>query len=762
MSRGTAPSVNGGRPRGPYWPGLTGPVDRSFEASAKLSQVIWLFWRHRRHIVGLSLAAALLATLLISQTTPRYTASSTVMMEQRRNLVVDIEAVLEGLPADVASIQSQIEIIQSHNLLAQVAATLGLELDPEFNPALRPPGGLSSLLDLRQALPETWAATLFGPDARGGGATVNDLAGVSQESIVESLRDAVSVTPVGDSRAIRIAVESESARKAAAIANAIADQYVVSQLDAVYQATERASAWLTEQVAVLRSQVAQSDQAVESYRQANGLLQGARADLTREQVSDLSRQLILEQGKRAEAEARLRQIEGLLASSGAADSVSEVLSSPLIVSLREQEAKVKRRLAELGQEYGDKHPRLVSARAELRNIEEKIEREVERIVTALRGEAGVARAREESLRSALNALKARASEIDAGQVGLRALEREAEANRALLKTVLARSKEVRTQGKLLESDATVLSRAAVPTSPSAPRKVLLLAIAVLCGIALGTIVAVLRESSTVGFLSTQQAEAALGRPVLGLLPATGSLFRIGRPPEQELRDGPGSAYTEAIRSLRVMLAFGAAKDGPPPKVLLIASSLPREGKTSTALSLAELLGHFGQSAVLVDCDLRRPAVHRKCAAPLTPGLTDCLTGDLPVDAVLRTHEPSGLAFVTAGSGAKDPAGLLGSDRMAQLLERLAQRFDMVLLDSSPLLAVSDTRALARIAEKTLFLVRWAHTEGELAKLALRHLAEAKADVAGVVLTRVDRRRLSEFGLAESVHYAPQLRKYYGH
>jgi polysaccharide biosynthesis transport protein len=238
-----------------------------------------------------------------------------------------------------------------------------------------------------------------------------------------------------------------------------------------------------------------------------------------------------------------------------------------------------------------------------------------------------------------------------------------------------------------------------------------------------------------GFTSLEQIEEILGVGVLGLVPEIKSGFGGRRTPGNYVLDRPQSAYGEAIRSLHTSLMLSDVKH--PPKIILVASALPGEGKSSTVLSLARLMASCGKRVAVIDCDLRRPDLHRAFGTAETPGLTDCLLGHADVLQVLRLDTQSPAYLVPAGTHVHTSPDLLGSDAMRALVTTLADRFDLVLLDSAPVLAVSDTRNLCRLADKTVFVVRWQSTRRFAAKPALRQVVDAGGDLAGVLLSMVD-------------------------
>ena len=739
-------------------PGATDPCvpPPPVPGEVDLREVLSKFWRRKGLIFGVTVALTMIAALVVLQITMLYTAESTVMINYRETQVVDVEAVVSGLVGDVETMESEIEVIKSRGLAAKTIDALRLQENPEFNAALRPRSAVDGLLDPRNWIPANWLRVV-GADSPRDALSEAEATERRRARIVDTFLGKLEVAPVGRSRVIRIAFTSENPRSAAEIANQLADFYIVSQLEAKFEATQRANEWLSGRLAELREAVMQSEWAVEAFRQQSGLIQGKDATLKTQEISELNAQLVVEGIKRAEAEARLRQVEQLLNGSDGAQAVSKVLQSPLVQSLREQQAEVDRKVAELVQEFGQMHPMMISIRAEAADLRQNIAAEIERIVGGLRNEVDVARAREDTLTAALDRLREEVGQANSDEVTLRALEREAEASRALLETFLARFKET-SQEDFQQADATVISRADVPQRPSYPPRNLLL-IAALGGAGLLGLMLVLGvEGLDHGFRSMEQIERQMGAPPLGLVPAIKGLAKLRRGPDTHVLERPASAYAEAIRSLYTGLLLSGGEQ--PLKTILIASALPGEGKTSIALSLVRMLASTGHSVVLVDCDLRRPTAHKNFGVPSYPGLVEVVLGKASLEDVLATDPRSGARLVPAGELVPNPADLLGSPQMERLLARLAEIHDLVILDSPPVLAVSDARVLARMVDRTLFLVRWVDARRERVIAGWRQLVQAGGNVAGVALTLVDVRRHARYGYSDSGAYYGQVKKYY--
>jgi succinoglycan biosynthesis transport protein ExoP len=714
-------------------------------------------WRRKGIILATSTILTTLAALVIFQLTPRYTAETQIVVDTRQSKVVDVEAVLSGLSVDNDMIQTEVEIIRSRSLARKTIAQLGLDSDPEFNEVLPQPSGIAQLLDPRRHIPEEWLAVLFGPPDDEN-STQEDQAETTQTRVTEAFLAALTVVPQRRSRVIKLAFSSANPHKAAKIANTLADFYIVSQLEVKFEATQTASKWLSERLEELREQVAVSESAVEEFRNESGLLRGRDATLAAQDVSELSMQIAVERTELAEGEARLHQMESLLNSPGGIESVSEVLQSPLIQRLREQEAQLEGKVAELFVTYAERHPKMINARAEVGDIREKIKVEIEKIAQGLRNEIAVARVREAGLNRRLTELKSEVALLNRTGVQLRALEREADANRMLFETFLVRLKETTAQESFQQSDSAILSRADVPENPSFPNKRRLLSLSLLGAVSLGILLAFAIEKLDRGFRSMEQVAQLRGVAPLGLIPALKGLRRLGKTPSAYILEKPGSAYAEAIRSLGTSIFL--ADVGGRPKVILITSALVKEGKTSVTTSLARLQASVGKKVVVVDCDLRRPAAHKEFGFRSSPGLVEVLAGEASLDEVMQRDPISGAHVLVAGGRAPSPAELLGSERMKKLLKTLSRSYDLVIIDSAPVMAVSDTRVLARLADKTIFLVRWADTPREVATAALQQIIDAGADVIGVQLSMVDVKKHAGYGYSDSGSYYGPMRKYY--
>jgi len=752
-----------------------------------LGEILRVLKRQKAVMASVVAVIMILTLVILLSVTPRYTAYTLVEINPRQTQIVNFDSVLAGLPGGDDTIQTEIKIIESRRIAQRVIVSLDLNRDPEFNPALRAEGMFASL---RRSLAE-WIAAKAVPqvvnaDTEEGG-EVREQGGLADRiilALVQALSPTTEVNATDDervaqemdrtvdfflenlvvksenrSRVIRISFESISPKTAAAVTNTIADFYIVAQLEAKFEATKRAMTWLNQRVEELRKEVAVKERAIEEYRTRSGLLQGgSQTTLTTEQVSELNAQHVLELAKLAEAQARLRQTNELLKSPNGIDSAVDVLQSQLIQDLRRSETGVEQRIAELSEEYGERHPAMINARAELRDLQHKIQVEVDRVIQGLRNEVAIAQARAASLGDSLEQVKNQVAQHNQAEVDLRALERDANAARTLLETLMQRTKQTASQENFQEADANVVSYAATPRQPSFPPTGLILILSFAGSLTVAVLVALASDRLDFGFRSADQISHQLGVRPLGLLPRLSKLVTMGSAPHEFVLTHPESAFAEGIRTLytNVLLTDVANR----PKVVLITSALPREGKTAVSLSLARLMAMVGNRVIIVDCDLRRPSVQKELGFEPGEGLVECLTSEIQIEDVVKEDKASGVHVMGAGRSIHNCPEQLDSVQMQKLLRTLARRYDLVILDTAPLLAVSDTLFLSRLADKTVFLVRWAQTRRAVVSLAVKQLMDAQADLAGVFLTMVDVKANAKYGYSDSNLYHGVLKKYY--
>ncbi len=712
-------------------------------------------WRWRALVIWTTLALTVIAILVVERLTPLYTASGQVLVGTQQVKITKLEDLAANVDTQSERIATEIGVIRARTMAQKIISQLGLDNDPEFNEALRPQSAFRSWLETQSIIPQTWLVGL--------GLLPDDTKQHPDEppttsKIVDTFLNDLKVTNDGQSRIINIAFESRNPNTASQVVNALADAYIVARLDQKFDSARRANVWLADRLNSLRQELLVSEDAVEKFRAENGLFKAKDSTLMTQEVSQVAAEAITARTKRLDAQARLAQIQQ---SRGARtgtpdDNITEVLQSPLIQQLRGQEAEASRRLADLSAQFGDKHPKVIQVRAEIADLRGKIQLEVGKIVDSLKNEVATQQARETSLDAMLDSIKGRAAKSDIADVQLRDLERQAEANRTLYENFLNQYKLTSAQDQFQQPDASIISRATVPLEPSFPQKGALILVSALGSLTLGAFLALLFQHLDVGVRSMEQVKSLLQIYPLGMIPAPQGLLKgkLAR----EVIDRPQSSYSEAIRTIHTNLILSDVDTRP--RVVLVTSSVPGEGKSTLSLSLAQIAARYGQKVVVIDGDLRRPIIHRLAQVPAKPGLVDWLVDRASFDDILQRHAIGGVDIIPAGELPTVPPNLLSSERFKQLLRGLGERYDLVLLDSAPVLALPDTRVLALLADRTIFVVRWASTSYRVASAALQQLRESGGHVAGAVLSAVDVKAHAKDGFSDSVLYSGRLREYY--
>lgn len=447
-----------------------------------------------------------------------------------------------------------------------------------------------------------------------------------------------------------------------------------------------------------------------------------------------------------------------MSSSGDLASAAEVLSSPLIQRLRDQEAQVIRKVSELDSRYGERHPKMIKAKAELKDLRKSIEREVQKIAQSLKNEMVVAKARENTLRSNLNQLEGKQGQQNQASIKLNELEREAKASRLLYENFLNRFKETTEQQNLQQADARIISKADVPVMASFPKKKMIVAAAFGVALFLSIILVFLLERLDNSFRSSDQLEAYTGHPAIGMIPlVTGNLINrkiVGRYPVEK----PASTISEAVRTLRTSMLLSDVDN--PPKVVGVTSTVPSEGKSTVSLWLAEVCAMSGQKVLIIDCDLRRPSVHRTLEMPNDYTLVEILAEECTLKEAIQKDTKSGMHVITGKVTQANALDLLSSAHMTKTLDELRKHFDMIILDCPPILAVSDAKIVGQLADKMLYGVKWDSTPRGLVQAGLRAAAEAKIDLAGVVMTQVNVKKHARYGYGDYGYYYGKYKDYY--
>ncbi len=515
----------------------------------------------------------------------------------------------------------------------------------------------------------------------------------------------------------------------------------------------------------LRTRLNTSENAYEQYKAEAGLFNTNGQNLADRNISQLNEQLVMARAHAAEAEAKYEQLKQVNADKLKSAAASpDILQSAVLANLRNQHADVARKRAELTTRYGPRHPQVISVQAELSNLTKQIQEELDRIVSSASTELQMAKSRQASLSASLDELKVNATEYNQKAVKLRELEREAQANRALFEAFLARAKETAAQLNMQMPDSRILSAAVAPHAPGFPRKGLMIGLGLFGSLGLGIFLALVRGVMSEGFRNASELQTAFGLNPLATIPLVApSVIRsvkradavtpravptklaklvsdhgaveTRRIAELIVRE-PNSPFAESIHSLRFALRQAAHERRM--SVILVTSALPSEGKSTVTANLARAAAMYGERVLLIDADLRRPSVAAMFGLPPSPGLVSLVKGKCSLsDAVVRDHntELHLIAGVNRVTGS-EALTLLASRDLGRLLGELRPLYDLVLIDSSPLLPVADPRFLVNQVDGVALVVASEQTSRSAVKAALQETPGIEAKILGAVMNRV--------------------------
>jgi exopolysaccharide transport family protein len=720
--------------------------------------------RRRWKMVALPpLALVTLGLIYIMVVSTLYTATSTVLVDPRRASVVETnQSVLSNFGTDDATIESQALLIQSVAILQRVVDKLKLTTDPEFMPT-------PSLLD-----PVRRLLSIFSSDSPAAGASPEEAA---RARSVEILQRRMKVTRQGTTFLVDINVSSESPQKSAVIANAVAEAYFEEQVRAKSDATRIATTWLNGQIAELKSRVVASEQAVETFRSQNNLAVSQGVTVNDQQITDLNNKLIAARVQTAEARAKFDQVQQLAKSGGDAGSINAAITSDIVSKLRTQYADIAKNEADLTSKYGPRHPLVANVRAQRQDTQRLINEEIQRIIQSTRHDYDVARSREASLQQSFDQLQGVSGSSGQAQVRLHELQREAEANRTLYESYLARFKETSAQESLEMPDSRVVTRASIPIRPSSPKTLLILGLALMLGVGAGSVLAFLADYLDSRIKTLEQAEDITGVPALAALPLIGTRELAARakrgrneldnydprttgllPPSLQSPlaryaiEEPGTFFAEAIRAVR--LAIQRTLRLQPIKIVLVTSALDSEGKTTLASNLAFSLATLGIKTLLIDGDLRNPGLTRALCPHATAGLLQVATGEAQLDRAILLDHSTGLSILPSPA-IKDVDSiteLMFSERITDILDHLRRRYELIIIDSPPLVPLVDGRALAELADRIVLALAWDQTPREVVSHTLNLLSPVHDRILGTVLTQVDLSRLRFYDYYRSSAY----------
>ncbi|KRQ01513.1 exopolysaccharide biosynthesis protein [Bradyrhizobium yuanmingense] len=740
----------------------TSEINRDFaeadgSASQTLTSYLDIIRRQFPTMVAIVSACVILALLYLFTAAPLFTSKATMVIDTRKVQLFQQSSVLGDLAVDSATVETQVEILKSENISLAVIRDLRLIDDPEFTGT----GGglLGTVIDA--------FAGLFsdGRPASEFEQTRKALERFEKNRIIKRL---------GLTYVMEIGFTSKDPAKAAKIANAIADAYIVDSLEAKYQATRRASVWLQDRIKELRTQASAAQKAVVDFKTANNIVDTGGRLMNEQQLAEVNSQLVMAHAATAEAKARMDRINDILKQEIPDASVADALKNDTIVKLRGQYVDMASKESIWAMKYGSDHLAAVNLRRQMAEIKKNIVDELKRIQESYKSDYDIALTREEAIKSSLNNVVSESQLTNQAQVQLRELESNAQSYQAMYDNFLQRYMESVQQQSFPITEARVISAATMPLKKSYPKTLLVLPASLFVGLLLAFGVAMARELTDKVFRTTGQVENVLGANCIAILPALSTIVapRLGEkalgsrlagknnPQPDLLRyvvDNPLSRFSEAVRSVKVAVDLNSiVREN---RVLATTSTLPNEGKSTLSTNLAQLIAHGGARVILVDADLRNPSLSRALVPGAKMGLVDVVAQKAQLEDALVVDPETKLSILPAGTTSKllHTNEILASKAMHTLVNQLRSKFDYVVLDMPPMAPVVDVRVTSSFVDSYVFVVEWGRTNIDVVKHNLNGSPEIHDKLLGVVLNKADTKALARY---ESYHGRYYYQKYY--
>ena len=687
-------------------------------------------------IFGLTFTMALVGILLAFTITPQYKSTIKILVEPDTPRVVSLDP-MQGINNITYFYQTQYDIISSRSVVETVVEKLNLEKHPVFIQVI---GGLGKA----ESDNSFWRKLITDSDAPLVNA--DDKKQLIRESVIGYILQNLDVKGQKNSQIIHITFESPSPVLSANIANAIADAYIEKGLKARLALNKNASVWLTSRLSELRQKLDTSENMLRIYQKKEGMVNTKSfTSMKSGKLGGITEALIKAQAARAEAEIRYQQVKDIKNSGKNLESLSIVLQNQFIQTLKAEQAKLARHVSDLSVRYGYKHPKMISANSDLRTANLRLQREVDKVIDGITRNYEVAVANVKQLNALSRKTEQESRSSQNKEFKLAKLERDVIINRQLYDVFMTRFKETSMTDDNGVTNVSIVDLARPAIKPSKPKKKLIVIAAIFAGLFLGILLVFLLEFLDNTFRTPEDIESKLGLPVLGVLPRlSNDETKRALPERYAFNDNDSPAFIEALNNIRTGITF--ANIDSPASIIMVTSSSENEGKTTLSSNLAYTFSLVGKT-LLIDGDLRKQQYSKKILQNVNkPGLTELAAGKAKLEqCVAKDSMVKNLYYISEGLSTPKPLEFLSSKRFASMLEDLKAIFKIIIIDSAPLLPVSDSLVIANLADEVILVVKADSTTHNMAKESIKRLATAHVKPLGVVLQQADLDKMGTYG-----------------
>ncbi|WP_338367448.1 polysaccharide biosynthesis tyrosine autokinase [uncultured Pseudoalteromonas sp.] len=683
--------------------------------------------RAKWRILSFSIVVTLLTIMVALTLVPKYVATATLLIEAEQAKAVSFQEIY-GLDSNKKEYyQTQFEVMKSDSIAREVITKLNLNEHKDF---ITKPSALSELNKaikkqfpfLNKKEPKT-----ISPERQAERKMLGYLA---------MFKSRLSIAPIKNTQLVRVSFESSDPQLAALVANTVCEVYIESQMRAKMGITQQASSWLNTRLSQLRVQLDDSEVRLQAYREQQKLvdIEGI-AGLATQELEQISEQLV----KARNEKNNLESINRVISEYGNNNlellgSMPEITSHKVIQDVKREVILVERKLSDLSEVYGPKHPKIISAKAELATVKNNLNKQIKGLITGIEKELNRITRTVKALERDLVNIRAEYQDITRKETQYNQLKREVETNRNIFNTFLSRSKETEVTSDFSSAAARFTDRAFAPNEPTKPNKKLIIVLAFIVSFIFAVVVSFVFDALNDTIKTKNDVEGKLAQRMLGLLPNVPmpkkSVFSIHAYLDDNYR-----RFAESVRTFRTsLLLTQLERDN---KVIAVTSSSPGEGKTTTSANLAISLAQMGK-VLLIDADLRKPSIAKRFEIPIFhPGLSNLIIGTEQYSECVYVDEKSGVSVMPSGQIPGNPLELLSSGRFNDVLEVLKTKYDHIIIDTPPTQAVSDALVISQSADSVIYVVKSDVTRIKLIKAGIERLFESKAHIAGIVLNKVD-------------------------
>ncbi len=663
-------------------------------------------------------------------TTPQYMGTTSVMIEKAASN--DLTSRYSYNAYDPEFYETQFQLIKSMEVSKRVVELLSLETTYDsYMGKSEKPGKIAQLKDIVKGFKSKLLAYLKpAPETDGEGSALEPLS--RADILAAQINANISVSPVKESHIVSIQYASPNPEFAALVANTVAKAYMELTLDMKMEATRRTLAWMTEKAEEERQKLDAKEAELQKYMRSSDLVTlENRLAVIPQKLTEISTQLVRAQSKRQKLESLYKKVDQVANQPELAESILGVTNDNTLQTLRDQILKSEQNIRELATKYGAKHPVMIKAKGELETLNNKKESEIKRLISLVKNEYELALADERNLEKQFSQSKAEAQNLNEKFLQYNVYKREMETNRQLYDSLLIKLKEQTITGETQPVNLWIVEYANAPRAPFKPRTMVNLLLGFVVGLFGGIGLAFFVEYLDQTVKYPEETEQMLKQPILGVIP---KLKDKGQNPDKAMLTMTRSGIAENFRSLRTSIMLSSSNQ--PPRKILVTSVNAGDGKSTTAFNLAVAIAQSGKQVLLIDCDLRKPRLHKILGTDSDKGLSTYLAGLSKTD-ILARNEIDNLTFIPAGPIPPNPSELLISDNMDYLFDQMLQKVDFIVCDSPPLQAVVDARILAQKCDGTVLVLRAKETTFDAARKSLKQLEDVNAPVLGLMLNGIE-------------------------